>query len=611
MEEEGCCMNKIYYFFLIFGVASFGQEIKIDSVIIDPQLSKTKDVSLIQNLTQKDILKNSVSLSDVLRFQTPIYIKENSRGMVSSASFRGTTSQQTAFIWNGININSQFLAQGDINNISLFGYDKINVKSGGGSVIYGSGAIGGSVHLNNELVYDKGFSADIFTDYASYNTLNTFIKTNYSNDKISVQVSGNHSQSHNNYEVPKKYYVNRDAKYFNSGINLGFGYKLTEKHQLYFQSQHFDGEQHYPALSENSDRTKYDSQTFRSMLGVKSNFNTFKNDLKVAYLEDNFQYFGDANSAKSSGGTSKQYLIKNDASFNITSTSEINLISEISQVKAEGFKSGIDKVSRDQASFALLYRNRALEKFYWELGIKKDFVEGINAPVLFSAGAYYEVFDWYKTTINFSKNFRYPSFNDLYWQPGGNLDLQPETSYQVELSQNFKIKNLQLILTPYAMRINDMIRWLPKTTSIWSPINTNDVLSYGLESQIKYANQWGNHRLTAQVGYSYARSQNEETKLQLMYVPLHKANFGLDYNYKAFSIFAQGLYIGKVFTNDAEIDSFSIKQYASFNVGANYNITKTVGVGFKINNITNQAYENVQNYWMPLRNYSGQILIKL
>jgi iron complex outermembrane receptor protein len=34
------------------------------------------------------------------------------------------------------------LGQGDINNIALFGYDQIGIKAGGGSVIYGSGAIG-------------------------------------------------------------------------------------------------------------------------------------------------------------------------------------------------------------------------------------------------------------------------------------------------------------------------------------------------------------------------------------------------------------------------------------------------------------------------------------
>jgi hypothetical protein len=39
----------------------------------------------------------------------------------------------------------------------LFGYDQIGIKAGGGSVTYGSGAIGGSIHLNNILDFNKGF----------------------------------------------------------------------------------------------------------------------------------------------------------------------------------------------------------------------------------------------------------------------------------------------------------------------------------------------------------------------------------------------------------------------------------------------------------------------
>ena len=97
--------------------------------------------------------KNSSNLSEVLRFQSAVYIKENGRGAVSSPSFRGTTAQQTAFVWNGININSTFLGQGDVNNLNLLGYDQLEIKSGGGSVIYGSGAIGGTIHLNNECPY--------------------------------------------------------------------------------------------------------------------------------------------------------------------------------------------------------------------------------------------------------------------------------------------------------------------------------------------------------------------------------------------------------------------------------------------------------------------------
>ena len=83
--------------------------------------------------------------------------KENGLGMVSSPSFRGTTAQQTAVIWNGININSQLNGQTDFNTITTRDYTSITVRSGGGSSIYGSSAIGGSIHLNNELTFKNQF----------------------------------------------------------------------------------------------------------------------------------------------------------------------------------------------------------------------------------------------------------------------------------------------------------------------------------------------------------------------------------------------------------------------------------------------------------------------
>ena len=130
-------MTKKYQFsavFLLFYFLGFAQEKAIDTVyIFDSQLKNSKKFHKIENLDEADLLKNSTNLSEVLRFQSPVYIKENGRGMVSSPSFRGTSAQQTAFIWNGINVNSQFLGQGDINNLNLLGYDNLQVKSGGGT----------------------------------------------------------------------------------------------------------------------------------------------------------------------------------------------------------------------------------------------------------------------------------------------------------------------------------------------------------------------------------------------------------------------------------------------------------------------------------------------
>jgi len=217
--------RSLLLIFSSYGSFLCAQERTVDTIyVFDSQMSRVKLFHKVNTLTPKDIEKNSTSLSDLLRYQSSIYIKENGRGAVSSPSFRGSTAQQTAFVWNGININSTFLGQADVNNTSLFGYDQLEVKAGGGSVIYGSGAIGGSIHLNNTLDFNKGFHGSLFSEVASFDTYNNFLKASFSNDRFCFKVSGNYSISQNEYAVPESKvteegYINRNGRYYNTGFN--------------------------------------------------------------------------------------------------------------------------------------------------------------------------------------------------------------------------------------------------------------------------------------------------------------------------------------------------------------------------------------------------------
>jgi iron complex outermembrane receptor protein len=46
-------------------------------------------------------------------------------------------------------------------------------------------------------------------------------------------------------------------------------------------------------------------------------------------------------------------------------------------------------------------------------------------------------------------NFRIPSFNDLYWQQGGNPDLRPENAYQYELGQEIRFQTIRFSATTF------------------------------------------------------------------------------------------------------------------------------------------------------------------
>jgi vitamin B12 transporter len=149
-----------------------------DSVVVNLNafslsISKVNDFSKGYSailISDSLVNRNIRSLTDILKFNSFIYFKENGLGMVSSPSFRGTSASHTAVIWNGININSQLNGQVDFNAISANSYDNITVRSGGGSVLFGSGAIGGSIHLDNLIQFSKQEKHKLLANYGSFNT---------------------------------------------------------------------------------------------------------------------------------------------------------------------------------------------------------------------------------------------------------------------------------------------------------------------------------------------------------------------------------------------------------------------------------------------------------
>src|SRR6218665_2966863 len=150
------------FFLCQFLCAQNDSIIKLSEVSIsDVQLKKFSNSQSVLQLNDSIIRKNAVSLTGLLNYNSVVYFKENGLGMVSSPSFRGTTAQQTAVIWNGININSQLNGQTDFNLLNTRDFSSISIKAGGGSVIYGSSAIGGSVHLNNEPDFIPGITNNV------------------------------------------------------------------------------------------------------------------------------------------------------------------------------------------------------------------------------------------------------------------------------------------------------------------------------------------------------------------------------------------------------------------------------------------------------------------
>ena len=86
-----------------------------------------------------------------------------------------------------------------------------------------------------------------------------------------------------------------------------------------------------------------------------------------------------------------------------------------------------------------------------------------------------------------AKSFRLPTLNDLYWLPGGNLDLQPEFGNTFELGIDFQSKNslydLQIHSGLFSNRVKNWIVWIPGN-GYWKPENVQKVKSEGIELSV-------------------------------------------------------------------------------------------------------------------------------
>jgi iron complex outermembrane receptor protein len=289
----------------------------------------------------------------------------------------------------------------------------------------------------------------------------------------------------------------------------------------------------------------------------------------------------------------------------------VNTIFDFTQHDGNG--SDIVAQQRQIGSAVLLFKHKPFGIFEYELAVRKETTSDYDSPLLFSAGTDFSPWRWYSFKLNVSRNFRTPTFNDLYWKGVGNLNLQPESAYQFEAANEFRLRDFRLTASVFQLQIRDMIRWIPGQNGVFSPENTNSVLINGVEAAMQFDCKFGNHHLKINATYAYTDSKSRETEKQLIYVPFHKATASLGYGYRKFSFAYQHVYNGFVFTQSDNNPLRKVGMYHVSNVMADYDFghKNEYRVGFKALNLWNEKYESVADRPMPGRHFKLYLILNL
>tara|TARA_R110000751_G_scaffold28791_6_gene74732 strand:- start:605 stop:2431 length:1827 start_codon:yes stop_codon:yes gene_type:complete len=591
------------------GYAQQDSILKLDEVVVsDSRVKQYAEGYKVTVLQDSIIQRTNGSLTSLLEFNSNIYFKENGFGMVSSPAFRGTNASHTAVIWNGININSQLNGQVDFNTINPFNYNSISIRSGGGSVQYGSGAIGGSIHLNSDLLFKEHFDNQVSIGYGSYKTKKINFNQSYGSRSMSYSLGVNYNASDNNYKYLNTGEENKNGEFNNLNLNWNIGYVLSENQILKLYHQTFISDRNLSGNLVVLGRSKYKDNQYRTQLEWGSYGPKAISKIKLAYLQEEYKYFENKDAAIYSFGKVSNFLARYSLDYKLSKFFRLNSFLEYNNYKGAGDSFGSPK--RDDFSATALLKHIISSTIAYNLSVRQDFSSDFSSPLVFSFHGSYSLTDNYQVKINASKNFRTPTFNDLYWQPGGNLELVPEKSYQLDFGNVLNIGAVSMQYNGYYITTKDMIKWLPNNEGVWSPINIDDVEIYGAEAKIEANYSLGkNQELGIKTNYAYTVSEDKSTNEQLIYVPFHTANGSLEYRIADLNLFYQHLYNGSV-----SIVGGQLKEYQVANLGATYtadilkkDLKYTIGV--TINNLFNTYYENVALRPMPNRNIQTQLIL--
>src|SRR5690606_13758734 len=389
-------------------------------------------------------------------------------------------------------------------------------------------------------------------------------------------------------------------------------YRLNKKNTFEFYSSTYNDDRHFALLTPHQNKTKYQNNFTRNLLKWHYKSHRFLNTFYLANIRENYTYFDQLPSDNQSSGAANMWWFKHESHYYLTPKLKLSALFEYQETQGEGKHSNLPFSTQEIVSLSVLANYEFFNQSGIEIGLKNERAKDYQNPFLFSAGYYWNTNN-YQLKINTSKNYRIPTFNDLYWQPGGNLNLKPETSYQFDINNDIKFKSLTFNFSTYYTTIKNMIRWVPTSTGFWEANNADEVAIYGADVLFSANKNWNKHSVSLNSNYSYTKSIDQLLNKQLTYTPLHKFNLHTSYQYNKISISPSFQYIGKIYTTSSNDESSALAGYGLISIDFQYHFyikKNPFTFNFKVNNLANTIYTNMPERLMPGRNFTLQLIQK-
>ncbi|MFA6282619.1 MAG: TonB-dependent receptor [Desulfurivibrionaceae bacterium] len=565
------------------GLATAGQEAADNNQIVMDEVvvTATKTAENVHNVPNAVILKNADDIEDApARSLGELLANEpgldwRTRGDYGGATeeihIRGMGGDATQVFLNGISINSPSLGTADLGLLPMGSIDRVEVVKGPGSLLYGTGAMAGTVNiLTKSPEHDKtgfkvksGFGTEGAMELAAEQGMYVADGLGYyltASRRESDGFRDNSDLRHNDASLKLVHDKNKllSASLYGAWIDREYGVpgvKPPDTTQEYI----VNGTRMYNAdaaslVNEGSD------QNFYSALELKSqplSWLTLALRTDAVNMENYFYQRYNAT------GAGQETWVTNEV-LGLEGTAEMRLPEGVTLLAGSQYRN-YDYTNEagdlDAYGAAMAGSNTEAEHDVFTRGSYGEAQWQASQYLKLLTGLRYEEHSMFghetlprfgvvvtpqeTTTIKLGhgKHFKAPTMNDLYWPEDafvrGNPDLKPETGWHSDLTveQSFLEKKLTASATYFKWNIDDKIDWAQNPAfpspymsgGKYTPSNINSYEATGWEFGLM-----AKPLDSVRVGLSYTRTNAEEEMAvgfwrQAQYTPRNLFKGQVDY----------------------------------------------------------------------------------
>jgi vitamin B12 transporter len=577
-------------------------------VVTASRTAETADESLasVTVITREEIANSSArEVADLLKMQAGIDISKNGgAGALTNVFTRGTNSNHTLFLIDGVRASSSTTGTFSLERLTLDDIDHIEIVRGPRSTQWGSEAIGGIVHIftrKNESQYARIGAGSFGTRQASAGIV-------VGNQHV-FRLNGSYEQADGFSATNPNagfFYNPQDNGHRKNNLNMSLNSRFSDSIEL-----------NLSGWSSNS-QTEFDQGLF-SPKGVTDTLNqnlsasfrqqvnsTWSHNLTAGYNYEFLETTSDFPSEITS--KRKQLDWQHDFSLGNNYLVLIGLSRYIDEAK--NIDTGTTSTVFDESiSNSALFTNLSYsgEQHDVLLSIRGDEHSAFGSEITGLASWGIKFSSTLRATATISNAFRAPTINELY-HPGfdfglppplfyaGNPDLKPETSDGGELGLRWKINPQQDLKVTY------FSNWIKNLISFegvnFQAINIARARTKGFE--IQHSFQEGKWSLATNI--TLQRAYDEETRTDLIRRPREKLSMTLGHAHsKTANSSVELLY------SSQRLDGFNsdiiLPSYTLLNLATRFKIDKHLWADARVDNLTDEEYELASGFNTPARSF--------